>query len=42
MTNHLKDNRVRALLDLVPDRVTVLNVGCAQNPQIHFALAKKN
>lgn len=38
----MKDNRINEMLNLIPDNQTVLNVGCAQNPEIHSELGKKS
>ncbi len=38
----MKDIRIKELLKLVPNNVTVLNIGCAQNPHIHRELAIKS
>jgi|GEM_PF-3449272 len=38
----MTDNRVNQLIGLVPINKTVLNVGCAQNPQLHHLLAGKS
>ncbi len=34
------DNRVQEILRLVEAGKTILDIGCAKNPEIHFALAK--
>lgn len=38
----MKDNRIKEILNLVPNNISILNVGCAQNSYIHFELAKKS
>ena len=38
----MKDNRVNAVLSLLPSGKTVLDIGCAQNPFIHKEIVKRS
>ncbi|MBI4004589.1 methyltransferase domain-containing protein [Candidatus Roizmanbacteria bacterium] len=38
----MKDNRIREVLRLIPENKVVLDIGCAQNPEIHFEIAEKS
>lgn len=37
----MNDNRIQEVLRCIPDNKIVLDLGCAQNPEIHFTLAKR-
>lgn len=38
----MKDNRIKEIISLIPINKDILDIGCAQNPEIYEALAKKN
>ncbi len=38
----MKDNRIKEIISLIPINKDVLDIGCAQNPEIYEALAKKS
>lgn len=38
----MKDNRIKEIIGLIPVNKDILDIGCAQNPEIYEALAKKN
>ncbi|QQG44081.1 MAG: class I SAM-dependent methyltransferase [Candidatus Roizmanbacteria bacterium] len=38
----IKDNRINAILDFIPSNKVILDIGCAQNPEIHLEIAKKS
>lgn len=38
----MTDNRVQAVLDLIPPHKTILDIGATQNPEIHEAIAQKS
>lgn len=38
----MKDNRIKEIISLIPLDKDVLDIGCAQNPEIYEALAKKS
>jgi len=42
MKTLITDKRINKIVSLVEDKKKVLNIGCAQNPTIHYLLAKKS
>lgn len=38
----MKDNRIKEIINLIPINKDVLDVGCAQNPEIYEVFAKKS
>lgn len=41
-SNPITDNRIRKVISTIPPGKTVLDIGCAQNPDIHFLIASKS